>query len=125
MLLIESFENSNRIVAVGREATGLRSDFVLKTDLRDFHAEYDGDPARSPARVQVRIAAKLVRMPRRLIVAGDTFEAEVKAESPAFSDAIKAFDHALDMVMRRIVEWTLRQGAINVEVRAQSDGGVE
>ena len=33
-LMIESFENSGKIVAVGRESIGLRSDFVLKTELR-------------------------------------------------------------------------------------------
>ena len=34
-LMLESFENSERIVAVGRESVGLRSDFLLKTELRD------------------------------------------------------------------------------------------
>ena len=35
-LIVESFENSDRIVAVGREAIGLRADYVLKTELREF-----------------------------------------------------------------------------------------
>ena len=34
-LIIESFENSGRIVAVGRESVGLRADFTLKTELRE------------------------------------------------------------------------------------------
>ncbi len=40
-LIIESFENSGKIVSVGREQIGLRSDFVLKTELREFQAEYE------------------------------------------------------------------------------------
>lgn len=119
LLLVESFENSNRIVAVGREASGLRADFVLKSDIRDFQAEYDGgDPSVQPPLAKVRIASRLVRMPRRNIVANDTFEAQVRANSPAFADVVRAFDDALQAVMRRIVEWTLRQGIANVEIDA-------
>ncbi|MCE9522672.1 MAG: ABC-type transport auxiliary lipoprotein family protein, partial [Alphaproteobacteria bacterium] len=35
-LLIQSFENTGKIVSVGRQSIGLRSDFVLKTELREF-----------------------------------------------------------------------------------------
>lgn len=117
LLLVESFENSNRIVAVGREASGLRADFVLKSDLRDFQAEYAGGSVGGTAPVaRVRLASRLVRMPRRNIVATDTFAAEIKATSARFEDVIAAFDAALDVVMRRIVEWALRQGAANVAI---------
>lgn len=115
-LLVESFENTNRIVSVGREATGLRSDFVLKTDLRDFQVEYEnGDTATTAPTAHVRLAAKLVRMPRRNIIASDTFQANVPARSPLLVDIVAAFDEALDAAMRRAVEWTLRQGASNVQ----------
>lgn len=114
--LVESFENTNRIVSVGREATGLRSDFVLKTDLRDFQAEYgSGDISSTAPTVHVRLACKLVRMPRRNIVASDTFTARVRADSSRLVDIIAAFDNALEAAMRRAVEWTLRQGASNVQ----------
>lgn len=116
-LLVESFENSRRIVAVGVERSGLRADFILKTDLRDFHANYKGhDPHDTAPEATVRMNAKLVRMPRRNIVAGDTFEATVRAASPALDDIIKAFDQATGAVLRRIVEWTLQQGMANVDV---------
>ena len=35
-LLVESFENTGKIVAVGRQSIGLRSDYILKTELREF-----------------------------------------------------------------------------------------
>lgn len=38
-LLIESFESTRSIVGVGREAVGLRPDFFLRTDLREFTAD--------------------------------------------------------------------------------------
>ena len=34
-LLIESFENTGRIVAVGRKSVGLKPDYVLKLELRE------------------------------------------------------------------------------------------
>ena len=38
-LLVESFENSGKITAVGRQAIGLYSDYNLKTELREFQSE--------------------------------------------------------------------------------------
>ena len=66
-LLTESFENSGRIVGVGRESISLRSDFVLRIELREFQAEYRNGAA-APA-INVWIAVKLVRMPQRRIIA--------------------------------------------------------
>src|SRR5262249_29492519 len=42
-LLVESFERTGKIIAVGPESAGLRPDFTLKTDLREFQAIYTGD----------------------------------------------------------------------------------
>lgn len=106
-LLIESFENSGKIVAVGRESAGLRSDFVLKTELREFQAEYF-EPG--PPKVRVRLIAKLVEMPERIIVATSAKEFVVTSKSNTLSDIVDAFDEALGKSLRRIVEWTLIAG---------------
>lgn len=117
-LIIQSFENSGRIVAVGRDSVGLRADFVLKTDLRDFQAEFVTAGATFPERVRVRIAAKLVGMPRRTIEAGETFEAIVPVRGRTFPDVVSAFNEALDVVESGLVAWTLRAG--NAVYRAGS-----
>ena len=57
-LLVESFENSNSIVSVGRQSVTLRADYSLLTELREFQAEYNGAGA---PKVRVRINAKLVK----------------------------------------------------------------
>jgi cholesterol transport system auxiliary component len=106
-LLVESFENSGAIVAVSRKAIGLRSDYNLKTDMREFQAEYfsaDGIPT-----IRVRLNAKLVKQPLRAIVASKTFEATMKAEGKRIQQVIQAFDKALGKVLRHTVEWTLIQ----------------
>ncbi len=103
-LLIESFENSGKIVAVARKATDIRADYVLKTDLREFQAEYDAGGA--PV-AHVRLNAKLVVMPKRAIIASETFESSVRAEGSNVSQVIAAFDLALGRTLKQIVEWGL------------------
>ena len=106
-LILESFENSERIVAVGREALGLRADFVLKIELREFQAIYENGTAPG---VRVVINAKLVQMPRRAIVASARFEHVAAAEADQLDQIVAAFDEALGKVLRDLVEWTLRSG---------------
>lgn len=105
-LMIESFENSNRIVAVGRDVIGLRADFLLKSELREFQVVYyDGPP-----RAHVNISARLVTMPRRAIIGAESFEAIVPAKADNIYAIIDAFDEALGKVLRRLVEWVLQTG---------------
>ena len=118
-LIIESFENSGKIISVGREQIGLRSDFVLKTELREFQAEYDtrlpdgakdlGPNADAPS-ARVRINIKLVKMPQREIIATQTFERRVRATENTMTEIISAFDTALGRTLKSIVVWTLETG---------------
>ena len=125
-LIVESFENSNRIVAVGREAIGLRADYVLKTELREFQAEFaqrlpqnteGGIGNVAPPTIRVRINAKLIKMPRRSIVASKNFEFLIYAKDNSMEEIIGAFDSALGKSMRRLVEWTLTVGEKNDDPR--------
>ena len=104
-LLIESYENTERIVAVGRQAIGLRSGYNLKTELREFQAEYF-DGASIP-NIRVRINAKLVKQTQRTIIASRTFESRIRAADSSFPSVIAAFDEALGKVTKGVVEWTL------------------
>ena len=106
-LLVESFENTGRIVAVGRQAIGLRSDYNLKTEMREFQAESFGDQGRV---VRVRINAKLVRQPKQFIIASHSFEAVQPVAGVGMAAVVVAFDDALGAVLKGIVQWTLRQG---------------
>lgn len=88
--LIESFEASGAIVAVGRDAVGLRPDYVLQSELRDFQAEISGDAPTA----HLRLTAKLVRMPDRRIVANITIEQKVAAAGNSLPQIVDAFDRA-------------------------------
>lgn len=104
--LIESFENTRKIVGVGREGSGLRSDYVLKSELRHFEAQlYEG----AKPQIHVVINVKLVKMPEREIVANQSFERKHEAASADIDALIDAFDEALGGALKRIVEWSLRE----------------
>jgi cholesterol transport system auxiliary component len=104
-LLVESFERTGKIVAVGPESAGLRPDYILQTDLREFQANYrDNKP--DPT-VVVRMNAKLVAMPQRRIIGAITAEKSVQASGSRFEDVLTAFDDAMGHVLRQIVVFTL------------------
>ena len=108
------------------EAIGLRADYVLKTELREFQAEFaqrlpdsneGGIGNVAPPTIRVRINAKLIKMPRRSIVASKNFEYLIDAKENSMAEIIGAFDTALGKTMRRMVEWTLNIGEKNDDPR--------
>lgn len=103
-LLVESFENSGKVAAIGRESLALRGDWILKPELREFTAVYDG--AGTPT-VRVRIALKLVHMPERAIVAQRTIAADQAASQNAIASVVEAFDVALGRAMQETVAWAV------------------
>ncbi len=106
-LMVESFENSGRIVSVARETGGLRADYVLKTELREFQTIYyrNGTPE-----ALVALNAKLIQLPQRSIIASRSFEHMAPASADQIDNIVVAFDDALDKVLRGLVEWTLETG---------------
>lgn len=106
-LIVESFENSGLISSVGRQSAGLRSNFVLLPEVREFQAEYlqPGPPI-----AHVRINVKLIQMPDRVIVANESFDATSPAAADTVDDIVVAFDEALGKVLKNLVRWTLITG---------------
>ena len=110
-LIIESFQNSGAIIAVGRESIGLRSDFVLKTELREFQAEYRaGAPAGSGPDAHVRLNGILVKMPQRAIIASVQIDRSQPAAADRLAAIVAAFDDALGSALKELVTWTLTTG---------------
>jgi cholesterol transport system auxiliary component len=104
-LLIESFQRTGKILAVGAESAGLRPDYVLGTDLRKFEVDYR---APDPIPTAVVIAsARLVEMPQRRIIGVTTSQKFQKAPGTSFDDIIVAFNDALGHVLRDIVVFAL------------------
>lgn len=104
-LLVESFENTGKIVSVGRQSIGLRSDFNVKSEMREFQAELRNGA--TVPEIRVAINAKLIAQPNQQIVASASFERREKAAAADMLAVVTAFDTALGVVMREIVQWTL------------------
>ena len=104
-LMVESLENSRRIVGVGRDALSVRPAYVLQSELREFQAEYFRD---KPPSVHVRVVVRLVRQSDRQIVASRGFERCVRASADQIPAVVQAFDEALGGVLRSLVAWTLK-----------------
>lgn len=113
-LLIQSFENTQKIVSVGRQSIGLRSDYVLKTELREFQAEKTKEGATV---VRVRLNLKLIRPAIGQIVASQSFESVKPSVSENVPDIVDAFDEAVGAVLKRAVTWALKAGNENKDKR--------
>jgi cholesterol transport system auxiliary component len=109
-LLIQSFENTGKIVSVGRQSIGLRSDFSLKTELREFQAEKTKEGGTV---VRVRLNLKLVRPSLGMIIASQSFESVKPAKSEDVADVVDAFDEAVGAVLKRAVVWAMKAGTDN------------
>lgn len=115
-LLVESFENSRRIIGVGRQSVTLRADYGLITELREFQAESFG----GRMEVHVRINAKLVKLPQRQIVSTLSAEHKVATEGPAIEQIVRAFDDALGKALKDVVSWALTAVPPNPVRRSRS-----
>ena len=109
--LVEGFEKSGAIAAVGPESLGVRADFVLDVAIGDFQAMYDS-PDGAP-RIVVKLNAKLIGMPERMIVGQMSVSREAKAAANALPEIVRAFDQALGGAVQEIVTWTVTNRALS------------
>ena len=100
--LVEAFETNGRIFAVGRDTEGLKSDYLLVTDIRDFQARYDV-PDEIPV-AMVRIVAKIIASHTRTIVKSIDAHSEIRAGQNSVASVVTAFGQALSAVQVQIVE---------------------
>jgi cholesterol transport system auxiliary component len=105
-LLIESFEQTGKILSVARDSAILRADYILMPELRRFEARYDSGEA--PPTVLVRLLVRLVKMPERTIIGEELGEAREAAAANNMDAIVEAYNEALGSVMKRLVTWTLR-----------------
>jgi len=104
-LLLQTFDASNRIVAVSRDTSGVENDYLLETEIRDFEARYD-TPDVAP-QIIVTIQARLARMPQREIVAGVNVRQQAQATANVLDSIVLAFNQATGAAVSQVVNWAL------------------
>ena len=103
--LIQSFEDSGRILSVGDRHAQPIGDIVLQTDLR--HMQIDViDGAETPV---ISVYARLSDG-KGTIYAAKLFEADERAEDSSPDEVINAFDRAFDTVYAELINWSFEQG---------------
>jgi cholesterol transport system auxiliary component len=111
--LVETLEKSGRIEQVAGDTAGVRTDYLLQTEIRQFEARYD-QPDGAPT-VVVRIAARLIARDRHTIVARTVSTREIAATQNSIDAAVVAFNAALGDVIAQIAGWTLNASPLPVE----------
>lgn len=104
-LLVQAFEASGKIRAVGRETAGIRADYVLETELRNFEAYYAVPD--TPPKIRVRMTAKLLGALSHEIAGITEAAQEVPAAANDMTSITAAFASATGPVVAQIVNWTL------------------
>jgi cholesterol transport system auxiliary component len=113
--LIEGFQKSGAFAGVGSEGQGLNADYVLNTDIRDFTAVYDTPDG--PPLARVRIAAELIAMPGRNIVAATSVSREARAGAVELPSVVQALDLALGEAVQDVIVWAAATPAVATKRR--------
>jgi cholesterol transport system auxiliary component len=105
-LVVQGFEQSGRIIGVGSAASGMRADYALAIELRDFQLEVNGGAAHAAIRFQ----ARLLDYTSNRVLASRAFAVEAPAAGIDAASAFAAFEAGLNTVVSAVVEWTLHEG---------------
>jgi cholesterol transport system auxiliary component len=118
--LIQGLESAGAFSGVGRPEDGIRSNYVLLSDLRAFDAL--GTGFMGGTKVQVVLAVKLVR-PGGEVVASKLITKETAAKGSGNSGIVAAFDDAVKDVAEETTGWVLFVAgqATKVAPSAQAD----
>lgn len=125
-LLIESFENTGKVAAVGRSTVSLRADYFVYPDVREFQAHVlTGDDSSGALQVNVRLNIKIVDAREDHIIASESFEERTLSTSDDALDLAEAFDEALGDAMKDSVEWSIRKIHSHAAERAAGQVSLE
>jgi cholesterol transport system auxiliary component len=105
-LIVQAFDEDARISGVSALDSGLNGDYSLSIEVRDFQAEL----VNGSAQVAIRLTAKLFDRRSNRIVASQSFEEVAPAASSEVASAAEAFTVALDQLMPKLVDWTIKTG---------------
>ena len=100
--LVEAFENTGRVRAVGLPGEGLLIDFQLATDIRAFQLDVNG-----ARKATIEFSAKIINDRNGRVVATKTISTQAPAASDSAEDAVAAMNSALDAALTEVLGWTL------------------
>lgn len=100
--LVEAFENTGRVRAVGLPGEGLLIDYQLATDIRAFQLDVNG--ARTAS---IEFSAKIINDRNGRVVAVKTFSAQAPASSDKPAEMVAAMNTAMEIILTDFMSWAL------------------
>jgi cholesterol transport system auxiliary component len=103
--LLAAFESAPGPVRLVSRGELVRSDYALRTDVRNFETRYDSGQDAAPT-VVVRVRATLTRNQNSEVVGEQVFEASTRAGDNRVGAIVDAYDAATADVLKQLVAWT-------------------
>jgi len=104
-MLVNAFEKSGKVKAVGPTSGGVRADLLVTTEVRDFTAHYSSE--NGAPNVVVDIVAKLITSNHHDVVAMFDARREVQTSVNSVPAVVQAFNQASGQAVTDIVGWAL------------------
>jgi cholesterol transport system auxiliary component len=108
--LVQGFEDSGRILGVGRTSDNVRGDFALISELREFNIQID---EAGGARARIALSAKLVRYTTSEVVAAHVFDASDDTGTRDVDAAAAAMQRAMNTLVPAVMDWAFEVGEAN------------
>lgn len=103
LAIVQAFQDSGRLSAVGTDRDDLRGSFLLQATLDAFQLE----PEATGYVADVRLHARLLRLPSREVADSRSFARRVAAATGTNDAAIAAFNTAVGSLLQELVVWTV------------------
>lgn len=100
--MVQAFENTGRVAAVGVPGQGLAIDYQIVMEIRKFEISAAG-----PARAVIEISVKALNDRNGVVRATKVFTASAPVSGAGNADYVAALNSAFDQETREIVAWTL------------------
>jgi cholesterol transport system auxiliary component len=103
--MVESFQNTGLVQAVGSRSDRLNADYELSTQVQAFQVEVNKGQAEAYANLYV----KVIDGNNGRMVASRGFEARVATSSKNVDEMVVSLNHAFDNVLREVVPWVAKR----------------
>ncbi len=110
--LIQTFEDSGRILSVGDRHAVPVGDIILQTDIRALHVNMQNGAKEAEVSIYARLSDG-----KGQIYAAKRFDASQSARSDKGDDVVAALNGALKGVIAEITNWTFEEGGKAVNAR--------
>jgi cholesterol transport system auxiliary component len=106
-LMVETFQGNGRIAEVGRDNGGLTQGYVLRTEIRQFEAQYPNQ-ASGPPEISVIIDIQLSTGTGGRVLGHKLVSVQAQASRNKLDAIVMAFDAATGEALAQTASWTVQ-----------------